>query len=367
MKMEQTNRAARAERSERSRFGICPECGESGQRKDVGSHRLGYCTRHGLRWYVGENPETFISSAQGEDEDDWLIKNDVFLKRFRGTTTYQTGPTLIEWIVWRLRKWRRRFAKGPVVEARINVMSTDDVCHVCGCGSKHPLGVTETYIAGTDRWVCPTCAFGIDSELAIYVRRFLLEARVNLMSGYYACHLCGTGQEHITEATQTYLVGTELWVCRDCAIRIDSQLARFAYEPGFPGKRKRRFREKERHFGICPECGECPSWMNVGRTHWAYCERHGLKLCVGQNIFSSWRDENEDDWTRNALFLARLRKTDPYFHDGPPLLERIGRMLIKLSGVSFWGFLRRLRTAALSKLGIEQGYAEASNEDDVPF
>jgi hypothetical protein len=60
---------------------------------------------------------------------------------------------------------------------------------------------------------------------------------------------------------------------------------------------------------------------NIGRAHWLYCERHGLKWCVGENLISSWQDETEDDWIENERYLMRLRETDTY-HRSETLFER---------------------------------------------
>jgi hypothetical protein len=151
----------------------------------------------------------------------------------------------------------------------------------------------------------------------------LLEARINVTGGDDVCHTCGRHKERTPGVTETYIAGTELWVCPDCAFGIDSELARFAYDPGSRTKRRQRFQEQEDHWGLCPECGEYPRWKNVGRTHWVYCERHGLKWCVGENLISSWQDEDENDWVQNELFLMRLRETEPYHRGEPTLFERI--------------------------------------------
>jgi hypothetical protein len=74
-------------------------------------------------------------------------------------------------------------------------------------------------------------------------------------------------------------------------------------------------------FGACPECvAEAPPGMkhethivNVGRNHWRYCQRHKVKWRIGANLFSSWKEETEEEWQRNAEMLASFDelKTDP--------------------------------------------------------
>jgi hypothetical protein len=54
------------------------------------------------------------------------------------------------------------------------------------------------------------------------------------------------------------------------------------------------------YFGRCPQCG-CGfnAYVNIGRSHWFYCEADKIKTLVGSNLFSSWRYETEADWERN--------------------------------------------------------------------
>ena len=53
------------------------------------------------------------------------------------------------------------------------------------------------------------------------------------------------------------------------------------------------------YFGAC-ECG-LPAYrmFNYGRAHWYYCDDCKTRWCVGENLFSGWRDESEEDWERN--------------------------------------------------------------------
>jgi hypothetical protein len=175
-----------------------------------------------------------------------------------------------------------------------------------------------------------------------------LEARVNVTGAADACTVCGSNRERTPGMTETYLAGTELWVCSECAFEIDEELARFAYDPASRAKRRQRFQDD--HFGVCPECGENGGWKNIGRAHWVYCERHGLKWWVGENLISSWREETEADWVQNAAFLARLRETEPYDHR-PTLFERMAQRLRERE-TAIWS---RLRPSA------------PLNDDELPF
>lgn len=48
-------------------------------------------------------------------------------------------------------------------------------------------------------------------------------------------------------------------------------------------------------WGLCPTCGKTDGYINVGRGHWFYCQEHKKKWFVGSNLFSSWKDETEDE------------------------------------------------------------------------
>ena len=65
------------------------------------------------------------------------------------------------------------------------------------------------------------------------------------------------------------------------------------------------------YFGGCPECGRTKGYMNVGRSQWFVCDTHRTRWCVGMNLFSSWRDESEDEWRRNAVRLEGYREVEP--------------------------------------------------------
>jgi hypothetical protein len=65
------------------------------------------------------------------------------------------------------------------------------------------------------------------------------------------------------------------------------------------------------YFGGCPNCGRLEKWRNVGRAHWASCDSHGVKWCVGANLFSSWREETAATWDANNATLADLIEVEP--------------------------------------------------------
>ena len=61
------------------------------------------------------------------------------------------------------------------------------------------------------------------------------------------------------------------------------------------------------YWAACTECGGRDGWRNIGRTHWCYCDIHRQKWCVGWNLTSDWRDENDTRWEENAAYLADYR------------------------------------------------------------
>ena len=67
------------------------------------------------------------------------------------------------------------------------------------------------------------------------------------------------------------------------------------------------------HDGDCPRCGGGWVCLNVGRNHWAICERDQVCWSLGSNLFSSWRYETEDLWHRNAETLERCEQVEPWW------------------------------------------------------
>ena len=173
----------------------------------------------------------------------------------------------------------------------------------------------------------------------------VLEARVNTSGESDPCSRCGRWQQRTKGMTETYVADTEEWVCPGCAFQVDPELARFAYDPVARPKRKKRF--KSEPFGVCPECGESGlSYLNLGCSQWFFCVRHGLKWLEGENLFSCWREETEEDWRRNAEYLSRFREVDPYV----PKVTRLDRIM---RTVRYW----------ISR----QGRADVESDDSVPF
>jgi hypothetical protein len=49
------------------------------------------------------------------------------------------------------------------------------------------------------------------------------------------------------------------------------------------------------YFGLCPICKNTDGYINIGRGHWYLCKEHKVRWFVGENLFSSWRDETEEE------------------------------------------------------------------------
>jgi len=62
--------------------------------------------------------------------------------------------------------------------------------------------------------------------------------------------------------------------------------------------------------GRCSVCGGNDRSFNIGRSNYFYCKKHKKCWCIGENIISDWRDENEEIWKAN------FKKFSKYEHIG---------------------------------------------------
>lgn len=76
----------------------------------------------------------------------------------------------------------------------------------------------------------------------------------------------------------------------------------------------------DEYFGGCPKCGKTDGYVNVGRDHWGVCDEHKTKWPIGANLFSSWKEETEAQWRRNANLLESYTEVEPLKAD-PKLFE----------------------------------------------
>ena len=71
--------------------------------------------------------------------------------------------------------------------------------------------------------------------------------------------------------------------------------------------------QTDAYFGGCPACGSGGNMANIGRDHWAACPVHMTKWWIGSNLFSSWREEKQADWDRNARELSGYVEVQPIY------------------------------------------------------
>jgi hypothetical protein len=69
-------------------------------------------------------------------------------------------------------------------------------------------------------------------------------------------------------------------------------------------------------FGLCPICHETDGFANAGKSHVFYCREHKTSWCVGTNLFSSWREQTEEEQRRiwNEIGLEEFEDVKPYFY-----------------------------------------------------
>ena len=60
---------------------------------------------------------------------------------------------------------------------------------------------------------------------------------------------------------------------------------------------------RDYYFGVCPTCHRTDGYLNVGAAHWFCCHAHAVRWYVGDNLFSSWRLENEVNWAGNEALM----------------------------------------------------------------
>jgi len=87
----------------------------------------------------------------------------------------------------------------------------------------------------------------------------------------------------------------------------------------------------ESEFGACPICATKPTFLNVGREHYAVCHEHKVYWHVGSNLFSAWRDESPESWESNKKLLASYRSAsdvrEAAMCNGPSNIEYLRRPL----------------------------------------
>jgi len=65
------------------------------------------------------------------------------------------------------------------------------------------------------------------------------------------------------------------------------------------------------YFGGCPLCGESDGYLNMWREHWFYYRNHHVRWTAGENLFSSWRYEEPDDWNQTLQDIGHFIEVVP--------------------------------------------------------
>jgi hypothetical protein len=63
----------------------------------------------------------------------------------------------------------------------------------------------------------------------------------------------------------------------------------------------------DKRLGDC-ECGQYDNkYLNIFKTHYGYCTNCMTTWEIGSNLFSSWKYEDKEIWTRNIDFLKNFK------------------------------------------------------------
>ncbi len=69
------------------------------------------------------------------------------------------------------------------------------------------------------------------------------------------------------------------------------------------------------YWGVCPECHKNDGTLNIGRSHWYFCKEHKTRWFVGANLFSTWKDQTEEEQRKIYDTLAFDTFTDVEPHN----------------------------------------------------
>ncbi|NIA67602.1 hypothetical protein HBA54_03265 [Pelagibius litoralis] len=57
-------------------------------------------------------------------------------------------------------------------------------------------------------------------------------------------------------------------------------------------------------FGWCTFCRRPDTrYVNVGKIHFGFCQRHEIYWLIGEDIFKTWEDQDETHWEFNRRIL----------------------------------------------------------------
>jgi hypothetical protein len=68
----------------------------------------------------------------------------------------------------------------------------------------------------------------------------------------------------------------------------------------------------DNYFGGCPQCGQGP-YLNIRKSHYGVCETHKVYWPIGSGLFSSWYEEDQEVWDKNAKMLEGFTQIKPIY------------------------------------------------------
>ncbi len=70
---------------------------------------------------------------------------------------------------------------------------------------------------------------------------------------------------------------------------------------------KRVIRNNENYFGHCGVKEHENYAFNYGSGNWMCCDECKIVWCIGENMLTGWRDEDEEDWKRNLEIYGQYK------------------------------------------------------------
>jgi hypothetical protein len=79
------------------------------------------------------------------------------------------------------------------------------------------------------------------------------------------------------------------------------------------------------YFGGCPQCGCNDGYVNAGKAHVFICREHKTSWTIGSGLFSSWRDQTEEEQRRiwDEIGLEDFTWVQPLACNDPEVLRSL--------------------------------------------
>ena len=68
--------------------------------------------------------------------------------------------------------------------------------------------------------------------------------------------------------------------------------------------------DDDHYFGHCSVSEHDNFCLNIGRAHWMVCDECRIKWFIGENLFSSWRRQNQMIWNENSERLKEYETVE---------------------------------------------------------